>query len=558
MRPTTTYQQFLERARKTHSEKYTYSEDSYKGTQHNITITCEEHGDFSQNVSSHLKGAQCPKCANLHRVRNRRLTFKEFHSRAERIHDHRYSYQEADLETGSESIVEITCREHGTFEQKVKKHLEGQGCPTCARLATNKSNALTFKEFEKRSKEKHGSLYEYVEKGFSGARQLTTIVCKEHGAFRQRAAQHLRGQGCKACAITNKADHQTYTFDEAVDKAKTVHGGKYAYLGLEGGLLTIECNDHGVFTQQYHNHVQGSGCRKCSNNGTSNFEKELLEFLSPYNAHPNYRLPLEEGKVLRNAKRNVHVYAELDVYIPSKNLAVEANGLYWHNFDRIGKHYHADKLQVCNERGVDLIQIFEDEWVYKQDIVKSIILTRLGKYERRIFARKTVKETVSVKQAKEFYEANHIQGYANAEKHEALTLDGEIVAMASFGKRESLFKHSEMELIRYCTTLNTQVVGGLSKLISEYKILRTYCDLRLFNGNGYKACGFVEDYVTKPDYYYTKHGKRFSRYAFQKHKLAAKLEKYDENLTEAQNMTENGYKRIFGCGNMALTRYADI
>ena len=558
MRPTTTYAQFLKKALETHDGKYTYVKSTYRDTQHKITVVCPEHGEFSQNVTQHLRGNGCLKCGSNRRVINTRLTFEEFVSKSEALHKGRYTYQKSAFEKGGRSRVRVVCSEHGPFEQQARKHLEGNGCPICARSATKADNTLTFKEFETRARVKHGGRYGYSEKDFFGARQRTTITCEKHGEFRQKAAQHLKGQGCKFCARENHALETAYTFDEAVDKARTIHGDRYEYLGLEDGRLTIECKDHGVFTQRYANHVQRSGCRKCSNSGTSNFETELLELLSSYNAHPNYRLPLEGGKVLRNAKRNVRVYAELDVYIPSKNLAIEANGLYWHNFDRIGKHYHADKLQVCNERGVDLIQIFEDEWIFKQDIVKSIILTRLGKYGRRIFARKTVKETVSVKQAREFYEANHIQGFANAEKHEALTLDGEIVAMASFGKRESLFKHSEMELIRYCTTLNTQVVGGLSKLISEYRILRTYCDLRLFNGNGYKACGFVEDYVTKPDYYYTKHGKRFSRYAFQKHKLAGKLETYDEDLTEVQNMTANGYKRIFGCGSMVLTRYADI
>ena len=104
--------------------------------------------------------------------------------------------------------------------------------------------------------------------------------------------------------------------------------------------------------------------------------------------------------------------------------------------------------------------------------------------------------------------------------------------MASFGDRKGLFRNTAQELIRYCSCINTLVIGGLSKLTSGRGPLITYCDLRLFNGNGYKKSGFIEERITPPGYHYVKSGRRYSRYEFQKHKLKNKLESYDEKLSE--------------------------
>ena len=56
--------------------------------------------------------------------------------------------------------------------------------------------------------------------------------------------------------------------------------------------------------------------------------------------------------------------------MPKLHIAIEYNGLRWHSeeFNK-DKNYHLNKLIKCNEKGIRLIQIFEDEWIEKQEIV---------------------------------------------------------------------------------------------------------------------------------------------------------------------------------------------
>ena len=124
--------------------------------------------------------------------------------------------------------------------------------------------------------------------------------------------------------------------------------------------------------------------------------------------------------------------------------------------------------------------------------------------------------------------------------------------MISYGKNR--FKKNEIELYRMCTKLNTQVLGGFSKLISHLNVdeIHSYIDRRLFNGNGYNSCGWEIEGYSKPSYFYTRSNYRYNRVLFQKHKLKNKLEFYDENKTEFENMEDNGFYRIYDCGTIKV------
>ena len=145
-----------------------------------------------------------------------------------------------------------------------------------------------------------------------------------------------------------------------------------------------------------------------------------------------------------------------------------------------------------------------------------------------------------------------MQGFAAASLRLGLFYNGEIISIMSFGK--SRFKAGETELIRYCTKLNTQVVGGFSKLLkaSDLNNIVTYCDLRYSDGAGYIKNGFKIIGQSAPNYFYFKGPILESRQKYQKHKLKNILKIFDETKTEVQNMIDNGYLRIFDCGNLKL------
>lgn len=554
-----TLQDFVVKATAAHKGRYSYPEQVYLNSKSKLEIVCPEHGLFKQEPQSHIRGGGCPKCGAIKKGDARRSSWSVFIERANAKHGARYVYPTQEYK-GAHEKVRITCPEHGEFQTTANSHIRGSGCPKCGVIKSAGSNRSSFQIFVEKASSVHNGRYAYPEQCYLNAKGELKILCPEHGEFQQIADNHLQGNGCPECGIIKRSEGHKIKFSDLVEIASRVHDGFYSYseTGYVNitGKLNITCPVHGEFQQIADCHIRGGGCPKCACSGTSKGELELAEWLKEHGVLGSHRVSLKglSSAVARNGKVP-NAYMELDMYVPDKSLAVEFNGLYWHSEDRVGKDYHLGKTEACKELGIELIQIFEDEWYAKPEIVKSIISTRLGVYENRYYARKTTVVEVDASTAGAFYDANHIQGKTHCSKHYGLTTNGELVAMASFGNRSHLFKNNEgIELVRFCTRLNTQVVGGLSKLLAIYKdvMVKTYCDLRLFNGKGYKAVGFKELHVSKPSYYYFKGMKRFSRFNFQKHKLEKVLDSFDAALSEAENMVNNGYSRTFDCGNLVM------
>ena len=249
---------------------------------------------------------------------------------------------------------------------------------------------------------------------------------------------------------------------------------------------------------------------------------------------------------------------ELDIFIPSKNIGIELNGLYWHSeLNGKDKNYHSDKTKFFEERGIQVIHIFEDEWIEKQEIVKSIILSKLGLIENKIFARKTMIKEIFSADAKLFLFDNHIQGEVNSKVNLGLFYNDELVSLMTFSKPR-FNKHYDWEMVRFCNKINTNVIGGAGKLLVYFRknysgSIISYADRRFSQGKIYETLEFKGKKQSAPDYFYFKNGyNRYSRVQFQKHKLKDKLEIFDPNLTEWQNMQLNGYDRIWDCGNLVF------
>lgn len=246
---------------------------------------------------------------------------------------------------------------------------------------------------------------------------------------------------------------------------------------------------------------------------------------------------------------------EIDIYLPDYKLAIEVNGTYWHSeLNGKGKNYHLNKTNLCYEKDVNLIHILDTEWKYKTEIVKSILLSRLGKLDR-VFARKCKLMEVSKDVERNFLDTNHIQGYVPSKQCYGLFFDKELVSLMSFGNNRYR-GDSVIELLRFSNKLRTTVLGGATKLFSHFidnnavsKII-SYSHKDKFTGAIYTQMGFAYTHTSSPAYYYTQDYERFeNRLKFQKHKLPSLLDNFDNNLSEWQNMQNNGYDRIWDCGN---------
>lgn len=287
--------------------------------------------------------------------------------------------------------------------------------------------------------------------------------------------------------------------------------------------------------------------------GCSNEEQELYSFLLSF--LPNTEIKHNDRLILNRL--------ELDFYISNKNIAIEFDGLYWHNDDiQLNHRYHLNKTEQCEAKGIQLIHVFENEWIFKQDIVKSRLKNLLGFYDKTVFARKCLIEKINNDEANLFLFKNHIQGPVNAAVHYGLKYNGELLSLMSFGKSRFSIKY-EWELLRFANILGYHIPGAASRLLKQFEreikphSLVSYADRRWSIGKMYKAIGFKLDHISAPDYWY------FNSYAdpilksrmqFQKHKLKDFLKDFDEKKTEVENMKMNGFHRIFDCGNLVFVK----
>ncbi len=243
---------------------------------------------------------------------------------------------------------------------------------------------------------------------------------------------------------------------------------------------------------------------------------------------------------------------EIDCFVPSLNFGVEYCGEYHHQFDGMNKTYHLDKYNWCKEQGIDLITIFEHEWVQKKDIIKSMIKNKLG-LSTRIFGRKTVGKTISSSEARVFHKSNHINGYVNSSLNYGLFHNDILVSVLSLS-RTRFDKKYEYEITRFSTFQGHTVVGGFSKLLKLTGVnsLMTYADLRFGSGNVYLNNGFQKCSSTPPNYWYfdkrDSEATFESRMKYQKKKLT-NMKGYSIDKTELEIMNENNYLRIYDCGS---------
>ena len=529
---------FINKSNEIHDFLYSYNKSIYVSMRKKLKIKCKIHGIFEQEPRAHLAGQGCPKCGLLSPKRYKK-DLNHFIDLANNVHNNFYDYSKTIYENSKTKVI-ITCPIHGDFKQRASAHTSGQKCPKCSI-----SKPITTKEFIRKAQNIHNNKYDYSKTRYINANTKLTIICPNHGEFKQKATAHINSKnGCPKCGYESMQSTLLYSTPKFIKLSKNIHGDKYDYSKTEyeesKKKLKIVCQKHGEFYQRPNDHLNGNGCPKCA--GTR-LQNEIFKFVSSLSPDSKYN------------NRSIIKPYELDIFIPSKKIGIEVNGIYWHSFNHIEtteeRNRHTNKCDLCVNYDIFLIQINENEWRNKQKIIKSILKSKLGIIPNKIYARKCKIIKLDSQQHKKFMDQNHIQGGKGYSVAYGLSYKDELVTIMSFNKH----KKYEWEITRFANKLNTMVVGGASRLFKRFikennpdQIL-TYADRRYSNGNLYKKLGFKLDGVTKPNYCYVKRDKIYSRQQFMKHKLKDKLETFDPKLTEAQNMFNNGYRRLWDAGN---------
>lgn len=170
--------------------------------------------------------------------------------------------------------VEIYCRMHKIhFEQIPQVHLKGGGCSRCKSTKISAANEplyarkrVLLAEFLARARKKHSDYYQYDEASYKGFNRDITIICPEHGPFRQRAQRHADGSGCKRCSSDNlKLTEQIWRsrIQGKFGSTLTVTLDK-DWSGLDTQIQAY-CSLHNWrWGVKAHSLLTGNGCRHCT------------------------------------------------------------------------------------------------------------------------------------------------------------------------------------------------------------------------------------------------------------------------------------------------------
>lgn len=313
-------------------------------------------------------------------------------------------------------------------------------------------------------------------------------------------------------------------------------------------------------------HVQNQGCQDLITFVRSYMEKHVMSVIAEIDPNAN---------VITNTRAIITPY-ELDFYLPDYSLAIECNptsthnsSIGWESSSVLAKpyDYHKMKSDLCQERGIFLFHIFGHEWEHKRDIIISMLRNLMNKNLFKVYGRDTYVKSVDVQAASSFLNANHRQGSAVSSVRLGLytKVDDRLVSLMTFGKiRHTIGKRSleenRWELVRFCSKLNTTVVGGASKLFKhfvdnyQFDALLSYSDVAHTRGDLYRSLGFHAVRRSRPGYVWidTKTNVAYHRVNAQKRNIRRFLHDntIDLSRTERDIMESFGYVRVYGSGTV--------
>lgn len=372
---------------------------------------------------------------------------------------------------------------------------------------------------------------------------------------------HAKNNGMQTEAARNKSRAARYSGTEAqFNQYQLFLNSPESYLSSLSSKKTIYQLSQlfGIHTTTMGQYINKLDLQPFISYEMSNMENAVIDFI--------YTLGVD---IVRHDRKTIRP-KELDIWIPEYRVGIECNPTSSHNssksmYDRsepLEYTYHQTKTDMCEAQGVRLIHLFGYEWKHKRLIMESILRNALGKNARRIYARKCELREVSYSDSKEFLTSNHRQGFANSSVRLGLYYQDELVSLMTFGKiRRTIGTNKDVdgwELVRFCNTLNTSVVGGASKLFKHFvdtyhpENVISFSDRAHTSGKLYETLGFTEKRRSSPGYVWVDEltDIAYNRVNAQKHNLKKFLndDTVDLSETETQIMEEHGFVKVYDSG----------
>lgn len=398
--------------------------------------------------------------------------------------------------------IKARCKRCG-YEFSAKPHhfIDGGGCRKCQ---YRKISALKQKGFDCFLSNLPDKYKGYKFTNFTTCTGPITAECQKCGRVHNyySAKSFTQGTaGCRSCnsnfrrsdgSLRKLCDDNGFIL---LSRLSPRQSGKYMV-----SQAKVQCKECGRISRKNISNISKSGCKYCHKNW-SKYEQEIFDWVK---------------SMCPDAEQSVRgiISNELDIYVPSCNVAIEYNGTYWHSDKYKDKHYHSNKSMECRDKGIRLIHIWEYEWkdARKREVLKNIILGALHKLPERYYARQCKVEVYRKgeyrwKEINKFFADNNIQGNRNGSIVFTLEIKGRILMAYKFGRPSGGKTKSkyEYEMVRGATALGVQVVGGATRLWSHFiktikpKNVVYYVDFNYFDGCSVEKLG--GEYVGHTDSY---------------------------------------------------------
>ena len=360
--------EFIKKCVEVHGNNYDYSKIEYIGSKIKVCVICNKHGEYYIRPDSFLKGCGCVKCSHD----KYRKTLDQFIQEATNIHGKIYNYSEVSF-NNIYDYVSIICPIHGNFNQIIKSHLNGHGCPKCANKRLGEIQTKTNEQFIIEANIKHNNKYKYNNTNYIGSNIKVEITCPIHGNFTQTPASHLNGNGCPKCSNLEKGAFRRLSKDMFIDRCKIKHKNKYDYSLVNyinnSTNVKIICSDHGEFMQRPNHHLNGHGCPMCND---SKLEMKVKAYLNENNVE------FIQQKTFIWLKNKNDLY--LDFYLPKYNIAIECQGIQhfkiggWNDQKSLQGIIKRDelKLKLCTENNVKIYYFSDLKIKYPYDVITDL------------------------------------------------------------------------------------------------------------------------------------------------------------------------------------------
>jgi very-short-patch-repair endonuclease len=309
-----------------HNNFYNYDKSVYCGKE-KIIITCPIHGDFQQNIYSHLYGYICFKCGVEKRTKSQKKGIDKFIQQANIIHNNIYNYSKAIYEN-AHSKTEIICNYHGSFYQTPHEHLNKQGCPTCGKELSAQSRTKEGDLFAKEANQIHNNFYIYDKVKYVNSKNKIIIICPVHGEFTQTPNAHLQKQGCPTCRINFLTE-----FNNRPEVLK-LNSDK----GKEAWALRSTENIKKISAKRQNSYYQKTGYTNPSYN-----PEIIAKIHQSKKDNGSYGKSIPEDKLYEIlcskftteeiSRQKVINSRPIDFYISKINLYVQLDGVYYHGLE---------------------------------------------------------------------------------------------------------------------------------------------------------------------------------------------------------------------------------